>query len=59
MGRHLSFPRYGKATEGMPRLEPDPGNPAFRDRREACGNVAVTGVGLRAIGKPDGTTTEP
>jgi hypothetical protein len=42
----------GKAHEGKPRSEPERGNPAFRDRRGACGNVATTGAGLRPIGKP-------
>ncbi len=42
----------GKAHEGKPRSEPERGNPAFRDRRGACANVAATGVGLRPIGKP-------
>jgi len=42
----------GKAHEGKPRSEPDRGNPAVRDRRGACGNVAATGAGLRPIGKP-------
>jgi hypothetical protein len=42
----------GKAHEGKPMSEPERGNPAFRDRRGACGNVATTGAGLRPIGKP-------
>ena len=49
----LEFRREsGKAHEGKPRSEPERGNPAFRDRRGACGNVAATGAGLRPIGKP-------
>ena len=40
------FGPCGKAATGQPRSEPDWGNPAVRDRREACGNVA-TGAGLR------------
>ena len=52
VGQHLSFMSAGKATEGMSGSEPDPGNPAVRDRRGACGNVTVMGTGLRAIGKP-------
>ena len=39
MSQHLSFARYGKATVGKPRSEPDWGNPTVRDRRGACGNV--------------------
>ena len=37
----------GKAHEGKPRSEPERGNPAFRDRRGACGNVAAKRAGLR------------
>lgn len=33
----------GKAHEGKPRSEPERGNPAFRDRRGACGNVVING----------------
>src|SRR5262249_52435212 len=39
VGQHLSFARYGKATAGRPRSEPDWGKPTVRDRRGACGNV--------------------
>ena len=39
VGQHLSFAGSGEAVEGGPRSEPDPGNPAVRDRRETCGNV--------------------
>ena len=39
MSLHLSFARYGKATVGRPRSEPDWGKPTVRDRRGACGNV--------------------
>ena len=52
MSQHLSFTVFGKAVRGQPRSEPDSGKPTVRDRRGACGNVAVMGVGLRAIGKP-------
>jgi len=51
VGQHLSFLLSGKATEGRSGSEPDPGNPAVRDRRGACGNVIMTGAGLRANGK--------
>ncbi len=34
------------------KSEPDSGNPTVRDRREACGNVAVMRAGLNPIGKP-------
>jgi hypothetical protein len=51
MGQHLSLTVFGKAARGQPRSEPDSGKPTVRDRRGACGNVAVMGVGLRAIGK--------
>jgi hypothetical protein len=37
----------GKAHEGKPRSEPERGNPAFRDRRGACGNVTAKRAGLR------------
>ena len=36
--QHLSFTAVGKACSAMPRSEPSRGNPAARDRREACGN---------------------
>lgn len=41
MGQHLSFVCIRKAVgeEEKPGSEPYPGNPAVRDRREACGNV--------------------
>src|SRR5262245_23921894 len=39
VSQHLSFARYGKATRGKPRSEPDWGKPTVRDRRGACGNV--------------------
>jgi len=44
VGQHLSFARYGKATAGRPRSEPDWGNPTVRDRRGACGNVDQGGI---------------
>ena len=34
------FVPWGKTAKGKPRSEPDWGNPAVRDRREAWGNVA-------------------
>ena len=46
VGQHLSFTRHGKATDSRPRSEPDPGKPAVRDRRGACGNMMH---GLMAI----------
>ena len=52
MSQHLSLTVIGKAVGGKPRSEPDSGKPTVRDRRGACGNVTVMGVGLRAIGKP-------
>ena len=49
----LEFRRvFGKTHEGQPRSEPERGNPAFRDRRGACGIVAAMGAGLRPTGKP-------
>jgi hypothetical protein len=39
VGQHFNFARYGKATRGKPRSEPDWGKPTVRDRRGACGNV--------------------
>src|SRR6516225_10018047 len=42
----------GRPAEVMPRSEPSRGNPAARDRREACGNVSMMGAGLRPHGKP-------
>jgi len=51
VSQHLSVLLSGKATEGRSGSEPDPGNPAVRDRRGACGNVTITGAGLRANGK--------
>src|SRR6266699_6402511 len=42
--QHLSFVRYGKATVGRPRSEPDWGKPTVRDRRGACGNVDQGGT---------------
>src|SRR5262252_9260661 len=50
--QHLSFAVVGKACRAMPRSEPSRGNPAARDRREACGNVSMMGAGLRPSGKP-------
>ena len=50
--QHLSFTAVGKACSAMPRSEPSRGNPAARDRREACGNVGMMGAGLRPSGKP-------
>jgi hypothetical protein len=44
VSQHLSFARYGKATDGRPRPEPDWGNPTVRDRRGACGNVDHGGM---------------
>ena len=52
MCQHLSFLASGRPWEEMPRSEPDSGHPTVRDRRGACGNVAVMGVGLRPMGKP-------
>jgi len=50
--QHLSIAVGGKACRAMPRSEPSRGNPAARDRREACGNVGMMGAGLRPSGKP-------
>jgi hypothetical protein len=50
--QHLSFAVVGKACRARPRSEPSRGNPAARDRREACGNVSMMGAGLRPHGKP-------
>ena len=50
--QHLSYAVVGKACRAMPRSEPSRGNPAARDRREACGNVSMMGAGLRPSGKP-------
>lgn len=50
--QHLSLTMVGKACRAMPRSEPSRGNPAARDRREACGNVRMMGAGLRPSGKP-------
>ena len=52
MRQRLSLLAAGRPWEDRPRSEPDSGNPTVRDRREACGNVAVMGVGLRPTGKP-------
>src|SRR5260370_5013636 len=41
-----------RPAEERPRSEPSQGNPAARDRREACGNVSMMGAGLRPHGKP-------
>src|SRR5262245_11360033 len=38
--------RLGRPAEEKPRSEPSRGNPAARDRREACGNVSMMGAGL-------------
>ena len=37
--QHVNLARYGKATDGEPRSEPDWGNPTVWDHRGACGNV--------------------
>ena len=37
----------GRRPKGKPRSEPDSGNPTVRDRRGACGNVAM-GMAIRA-----------
>src|SRR5262252_7372469 len=50
--QHLSYAVVGKACRAVPRSEPSRGNPAARDRREACGNVSMMGAGLRPSGKP-------
>ena len=50
--QHLSIAVGRKACRAMPRSEPSRGNPAARDRREACGNVSMMGAGLRPSGKP-------
>jgi hypothetical protein len=42
--QRLSFALVGKAPGVRPRSEPEPGNPAFRDRRGARGNVAYGGT---------------
>jgi hypothetical protein len=48
VSQRLSLTLPGKTTEGVaPRSEPESGNPTFRDRREACGNVVMRGAGLR------------
>jgi hypothetical protein len=52
MRQRLSLLAAGRPWGDLPRSEPDSGNPTVRDRREACGNVAVMGVGLRPTGKP-------
>ena len=44
VSQHFSFARYGKATVGRPRSEPDGGKPTVRDRRGACGNVDQGGT---------------
>ena len=41
----------GKAHEGKPRSEPDWGKPTVRDRRGACGIVAV--IGSRKVAHRD------
>jgi hypothetical protein len=56
--QHLSLADIGKAYAGKPRSEPDPGNPAVRDRRGASGIVAK-GAGLRAAAKASGEPTGP
>ena len=53
--RHVS----GKTHEGKPGSEPERGNPAFRDRRGACGIVEAMGAGLRPTGKPVDFATGP
>ena len=52
MSQHLSLLAAGRPWADRPRSEPDSGNPTVRDRREACGDVGIMGVGLRPIGKP-------
>ena len=47
--QHLSITVGGKACSAMPRSEPSRGNPAARDRREACGNVGMMGAGLAPL----------
>jgi hypothetical protein len=37
----LSFTHLGKASWGKPRREPELGNPTFRNRRGASGNVML------------------
>jgi hypothetical protein len=56
--QHLSLSDIGKTYAGKPRSEPDPGNPAVRDRRGASGIVAK-GAGLRAAAKASGEPTGP
>ena len=47
MRHHLSFLGGRKAVGGqIPRSEPDPVDPAVRDRRGACGNVMSWSDGL-------------
>jgi hypothetical protein len=49
----------GKAHEGKPRSEPERGNPAFRDRRGACGTVANLGSRTEAQRETAGDATVP
>jgi len=59
MGQHLSLAVAGKAVGDTPGSEPDSGNPTVRDRRGACGTVAIMGAGLRASGKPLNRPPDP
>ena len=57
VSQHLSLTDVGKACGGKPRSEPDSGNPTVRDRRGACGNVAMgagSGCSAKAGAKPSG-----
>jgi hypothetical protein len=48
--QRLNLITAGKTCTGKPRSEPDSGNPTVRDRRGACGDMAM-GVGLRPTSK--------
>ena len=56
VSQHLNLITVGKAGMGQPRSEPDSGNPTVRDRRGACGDMAM-GVGLRP--RPKGLDEPP
>jgi hypothetical protein len=59
MSQRLSLLAAGRPWADRPRSEPDSGNPTVRDRREACGNVAVMEAGLRPGGKPPAWSPDP
>jgi hypothetical protein len=48
-----------RPQEDKPGSEPDWGDLTVRDRRGACGNAAVMGVGLWALGKPGELPPDP